>query len=213
MNRTTLFSLGGVLFATALLILAYTLSRPASTQRPLPDALLDVVLDSPRTVEPFTLSDIEQQEFDRSRLKGKWTLLFFGYTHCPDICPSTLATLKAMAHELEKTPNDYTDTRFVFVSVDPQRDTLAHLAEYVRYFHPDFLAATGEKTEIDKLAGRLGAVYMFDGDTAGDDYIVNHSASIAVVDPSARWVARFNPPHKAGEMAEQLRLLRDYLQP
>jgi protein SCO1/2 len=161
---------------------------------PPPESLSTVLLPEYRAVTPFQLTDGDSQPFDLSRLKGEWSFIFFGYTHCPDICPTTLAMLR------------------LFISVDPKRDKPANLKQFVSYFHPDFLTATGEKAEIDNLAKQLGAVYMFDGDTNSDDYIVNHSATVVLIDPQGRWVARFNPPHKASEIAEQFRRVRDYFQ-
>lgn len=203
----------GVAAVALLAALVLLLAQPATPQRPLPEALTTVALPEPRPLEPFHLQDIEQHVFDLSRMQGKWSLLFFGYTHCPDICPTTLTTLRGVADSLQQTPAYYADTQFVFVSVDPQRDSLAHLREYVRYFHADFLAATGQKEQLDNLVRQLRAVYLFDGDTSGDDYVVNHSASIALVDPQGRWVARFNPPHQAARMADKIRRLRDFYQP
>ncbi len=179
---------------------------------PPPEALNNVLLPEYREVKAFHLLDGDEKVFDLSRLQGKWSFLFFGYTHCPDICPTALAMLRLVAKNLQQTPTYYQDTQFAFISVDPKRDKPANLKQFVSYFHPDFKTATGEKSEIDKLAKPLGAIYMFDGDTSGDDYIVNHSATVVLIDPNGRWVARFNPPHKASELAEQYRLVRDYFQ-
>ncbi|MFO7593084.1 MAG: SCO family protein [Pseudomonadota bacterium] len=202
-----------VVAISALVGSVYLQSLPNESERSAPAELRDILLPESRRIEPFSLIDSQNEVFDLSRLQGKWTLIFFGYTHCPDICPTTLATLGRMAKDLQqKSPRYYSDTQFVFVSVDPKRDTTAHLAEYVDYFHPDFLAATGEKDQIDRLARRLGTVYMFEGDTGSDDYLVNHSAGIVVIDPRGHWAARFNAPHKAAEMAENFRRLRDYFQ-
>lgn len=213
MERSYVITAVAITLITALVGWVFVLSQPqAPEQRPLPEELTDIVLPEARDISAFQLSDSNGQPFDPSRLTGKWSLLFFGYTHCPDICPTTLTTLRGMARSLQQTPDYYRDMQFVFISVDPKRDGLAHLKEYVHYFHPDFLAATGKKVQIDKLARQLGAVYMFDGDTSGDDYIVNHSAAIVLIDPKARWVARFNPPHKASELADDFRRLRDYWQ-
>lgn len=210
MKRRHLITAAGLAGIALLAALVLTLSQPAEPERPLPESLMNIVLPEARPIEPFSLVDIEHKVYDQSRLQGKWSLLFFGYTHCPDICPTTLTTLQGVAKNLEQTPAYYRDTRFVFVSVDPKRDSAAQLKQYVGYFHPDFLAATGDKVQIDRLARQVGTVYMFDGDTSGDDYIVNHSASIVVVDPKGRWIARFNPPHKAARMADDFRRLRDY---
>lgn len=201
-----------VVLISALVGIVYLALLPDKTGQSAPVELSEILLPDSRPVEPFSLVDSQDEAFDLSRLRDKWTLIFFGYTHCPDICPTTLTTLRSMAKELQQRPDYYADTQFVFVSVDPRRDTTAHLKQYVEYFHPDFLAATGEKTEIDKLAGQLGAVYIFEGDTGSDDYLVNHSASIMVLDPRAHWVARFNPPHKGSKLADNFRRLRDYYQ-
>lgn len=210
MERSHIITAASIAIVAALMVLVFTLSQPAEPDRPIPKELANIILPEARTLQSFSLTDIRQQAFDLSRLKGKWSFLFFGYTHCPDICPTTLSTLRMVAKNLQQTPAYYQNTQFVFVSVDPKRDSLEHLKQYVGYFHPDFLGATGKKEQIDTLARQVGAVYMFDGDTSGDDYIVNHSATIVLVDPEGRWVARFNPPHKAGEMADEFRRLRDY---
>lgn len=196
----------------ALAALVLYVARPEPAPKPIPPTLNNVLLPEARPLTAFSLTDMNGKPFDLSRLEGKWSFLFFGYTHCPDICPTTLATLKMTAKRLQKQPALYRDTQFVFISVDPKRDSLTHLKEYVGYFHPDFLAATADKTHIDALAQQVGAIYMFDGDTSGDDYIVNHSASIVLIDPQGRWVARFNPPQQASKIADDFIALRDYLQ-
>jgi len=199
-----------VLAVATLAALVLVVARPQQPPRPIPQALNAVLLPEPRPLSDFSLTDMNGKPFDLSRLQGKWSFLFFGYTHCPDICPTTLATLKGTARKLQQHPEVYRDTQFLFISVDPKRDSPAHLREYVGYFHPDFLAATGDKTHIDALARQVGAIYMFDGDTSGDDYIVNHSATIVLIDPEGRWVGRFNPPHSATKIADDFRAVRDY---
>jgi len=204
-----------ILSLLAVLVLGGVAIALLQQEKPLPpppDALADILLPEYREVKSFQLGDGDGRSFELARLEGKWSFLFFGYTHCPDICPTTLAILRGVARELQKTPVYYQDSQFIFVSVDPKRDKPEHLKQFVTYFHPDFLTATGEKTHIDNLAKQLGAVYMFDGDTSGDDYIVNHSATVVLVDPRGRWVARFNPPHLSGKMATQFRQIRDYFQ-
>jgi len=201
---------GAIIVVAALAALVLFVARPAPAPKPIPPALNNVLLPEVHPLTAFNLNDMNGKPFDLSRLRGKWSFLFFGYTHCPDICPTTLATLKLTAKRLQATPEIYRNTQFVFISVDPKRDTLALLKEYVGYFNPDFLAATADKAHIDALAHQVGAIYMFDGDTSGDDYIVNHSATIVLIDPEGRWVARFNPPHSAGKIADDFRALRDY---
>jgi protein SCO1/2 len=212
MKRSRTISLSAGLLALAVLAaLVLAIAMPKQASLPVPPELGNVLLPDARTLAPFSLTDMNGTPFDLNSLQEKWTFVFFGYTHCPDICPTTLAILKGTATQLQQSPEDYRDARFVFISVDPKRDTLAHLKDYIGYFHPDFLAATGDKAQIDTLARQLGAIYMFDGDTAGDDYIVNHSANIALIDPQGRWVGRFNPPHRAAGIAEDYRRVRRYL--
>lgn len=213
MHRSSTTLLVATLAIAAMLgVLVYTLPQSQKKAPPVPAELATILLPEAHRIGPFQLRDTRGGTLDAASLQGSWSLIFFGYTHCPDICPTTLATLRNMAHALEQRPAGTHPTRFIFVSVDPGRDTLEQLQQYVGYFHPQFIGATGEKAQIDALTRQLGAVYLFDGDTQSDSYIVNHSAGIAVVDPQGRWVARFNPPHQAAQMATRFRLLQDYFQ-
>jgi len=212
MERSRFYFILGLLAVLITGGVSFTLLQQEKPLPPPPEALNPVLLPEYREVTPFQLTDGTNQPFDLSRLEGKWSFIFFGYTHCPDICPTTLAMLRLVAKNLQQTPAYYQDSQFLFVSVDPKRDKPANLKQFVSYFHPDFKTATGGKSEIDNLARQLGAVYMFDGDINGDDYIVNHSATVVLIDPKGRWVARFNPPHKASGIAEQFRRVRDYFQ-
>lgn len=183
---------------------------PAALPRQAPTELAGVILPQPQPLQPFTLTDQDGNPFTVESFKGHWSLLFFGYTHCPDICPTTLGVLKGVAQRLDETPELAASTRTVFVSVDPRRDSPAQLKQYLAYFNPAFSAATGEKGEIDNLAGQVGAVYLFDGDTSRDDYIVNHSAALLLIDPQGRLYARFNAPHAASAIAESYRRIRAF---
>ena len=182
-----------------------------SAQPRLPPAeLASVILPEPRALEPFTLTSHEGTALTLEDLKGHWTLLFFGYTHCPDICPTTLAVLKGVAQKLDSDPALAASTRTLFVSVDPKRDTPEQLKQYITYFNPAFMAATGSREQIDNLTTQVGAIYMFEGDTRRDDYIVNHSATILLIDPQGRFYARFNAPHTAGGIADTYRRVRAF---
>jgi len=175
-----------------------------------PAELESVILSEPHALQPFTLTDHEGKPLTLESLKGHWTLLFFGYTHCPDICPTTLSVLKGVFQKLDSDPELTTTTRTLFVSVDPKRDTPEQLKQYIAYFNPAFIAATGTRNEIDNLTTQVGAVYMFEGNTSRDDYIVNHSATILLIDPQGRFYARFNPPHTASGIADIYRRIRAF---
>jgi protein SCO1/2 len=212
MNRNQLIFF--IAIVAALLVARIALYPPEAHKSiaDAPPALRTLLLPETHRLSDFALSDHNGQPLTLQQLKGQWTFVFFGYTHCPDICPTTLGVLKGVARTLQDQPEIAADTRFLFVSVDPKRDTLPHLKEYISYFNKDFIAVTGERQEIDKLAHDTGAIYMFDGDTGGDDYIVNHSASVALIDPQGHWVARFNPPHTVSKLSSNYLQLRNYLQ-
>lgn len=125
----------------------------------------------------FTLSSAEGP-VALSGFAGKAKLLFFGYTHCPDVCPLTLANVKVGLKQLPEDLRNQVQT--IFVSVDPKRDTFDHLSEYVSFFDPSFVGLTGTKEEIDRVVRQYGAFYRIE---EGEDknYTVSHSARLYVI--------------------------------
>ncbi len=181
---------------------------------PTPQSLEGVLRFEPKPISSFQLVDHHGKTFDTKRLKGKWSFVFFGYTFCPDICPTTLVTLTAMQKQLLKKPQVWSDTQVLFVSVDPGRDTREKLASYMDFFNKDFIAATGEKDQIDNLAGQFGAGYIIEPKKAQEIeqevYLVSHSAAIFLVDPQARVVASFSQPHNPNTIASLFREIREF---
>ena len=159
-----------------------------------------------RQLGAFALSDHRGQSFDPQRLSGKWSLLFFGFTHCPDVCPNTLQLLKSVAPQLPA------DTQVVFVSVDPERDTPEQLADYVTYFHPDFIGVTGTQEAVNALTAQLGVVHMRSADGDAGNYTVDHSASIFLVDPALRLVGLFSPPFAGDALHRHYVNVRQYVE-
>lgn len=145
--------------------------------------------------------------FHTEQLKGRWHWLFIGFTHCPDICPTTLT----MMGQTEKLLTDLPEAqrpRIVFLSVDGQRDTPEITQKYVNYFSKDGLALTGTEEAIEPFVRQLGMVYMINAPKDASQpniYNVDHSASIAVLNPNAELVAVIRPPHEPQSMAKQLR--------
>lgn len=164
-----------------------------------------VKLDKPVALPPFTLEDHKGQRFDAKALQGQWTLIMFGFTFCPDVCPFTLANLEAVRNETALRVRPDNVPRVVFVSVDPDRDTPV-LGDYVAHFHPDFLGATGARAEIDRLVEGADSFYRFA--EQGDTYTVHHSSAIAVIDPDGAIRAKLQPPLKPGLIAEFLARLQ-----
>ena len=159
--------------------------------------------DAPRPVVAFELTDDDGGTFDQARLTGQWSLLFFGYANCPDICPVTLAVL-AEAERLVGEGSFQT----VLVSVDPERDTPDVLDAYVGTFSPRFVAATGAPHAVQKFAGSVGAAFRKAPATGSElEYLVDHTGFIAVVDPEARLAGYIRSPFEAASIARVMRAL------
>lgn len=163
----------------------------------------------PEAAPAFTLMDQRGKLFTQTQLQGKWTIMFFGYTHCPDFCPTTLAALNDAHRRLEREqPQLAASTQVVFVSVDPFRDSPPLLAEFVGHFNARFIGATGPPAQLHRLTKALGASYDYadpvTGNPLGDamrqprqDYTVDHGSGFYIFDDRARIVAWVLPPHTA----------------
>jgi protein SCO1/2 len=151
-----------------------------------------VMFDKPRIFREFSLLDHDGKPFTAERLKGKWTLLFFGFTYCPDICPTTLGTLNKLYAELE-TKGKAADIQIVLVSVDPARDTSEKLRDYVHYFNPAFIGVRGEFMDTQKFAADLNAGFT-KVPGMGDNYLIEHSGNIVVINPYGHYHGFFKPP-------------------
>ena len=158
----------------------------------------------PRRVLPeFSLIDHHGKRFDGSNLRGHWSLMFFGYTNCPDFCPATLALLSAMEKRLS-TVDARLRPQVLFMSVDAQRDTPAQLARYVPYFDPDFIGLTAtDQPHIEALAKELN-VYVRLGQNVGGTYSVDHSAEIFVIDPQGQLAAILTGPFTVDELTHDV---------
>lgn len=169
-----------------------------------------VILDRAAPVAAFTLEDHDGKPFTASSLKGRWSLVFAGYTNCPDVCPFTLANLEQVVAELGLRVRPERIPAVIFLAVDPDRDR-AILKDYVTQFHPDFLGVSGSTGEINQALKGLQAVATRDKPDAHGAYQVSHSAAVAVIDPEARLVAKLNPPFDPTQTAQFLAdLFRKY---
>ncbi|RDV24845.1 SCO family protein [Alteromonas aestuariivivens] len=154
----------------------------------------------PRSLPDFELQDHNGLAFTREDLTGHWTLVFLGYTYCPDICPTTLAALNAVYPQIEAIDSD-NPVKVLFISVDPNRDTTERLAEYIGFFNSAFTAVTGEHTQLFALVRSMGMMYAIAGSTQDPDYLVDHSASVALINPNAQVIGRFKPTLEPGKLA------------
>jgi protein SCO1/2 len=187
--------------------LAATYRENGSRAILLPDQVM-TLFPAPKPLAAFAFTDQENRVFDLSRLKGKWSFLFFGYTHCPDICPTTLATLARARENIAKSAAGAKDVQFVFISVDPNRDTAGKLGQYVAYFDTTFLGVTGGDAQLGNLAGQLGAAYQVEVKPGADNYPVYHTAALFLVDPQARYRAVFAATLDAEGISRRFEVLR-----
>lgn len=192
----------------ALLALAIGLVYLLETREPAPlefDNSMGVsVISPPVPLASVTLQDQNGDAFRTSDLEGQWTLMFFGFTNCPDVCPTTLRTLKQAEERLPQAIN------YVFTTLDPRRDTPEKVKEYLAFFNPDFIGLSGTKDEIDRFSETLGVIYDYEGDVESGDYLVNHYAAILVIDPQARLRAHILPPHPVDKVVDATTRLIDY---
>jgi protein SCO1 len=136
----------------------------------------------------FTLQSEDGQKFDYTNLKDKFTLMYFGFSYCPDICPTILQKLSEVANSLDNSLLD--KIQFIFVSVDPSRDDLTTLKQFTSQFGDRVLGITGEKEEIDKLTSSLKVYYAQADNT--DNYYVDHSSFIYLINPQVKLISQFS---------------------
>ncbi|MGH8217975.1 MAG: SCO family protein [Steroidobacteraceae bacterium] len=162
-------------------------------------------LPTPRSAGKFTLIDQSGAPFTQASLPGEPSIITFGFTHCPDVCPATLAMLARVSRTAHMPP-----VRVIFISVDPQRDTPHVLGRYVSAFDPRFIALTGSPAAIRALAGRLGVAYERVA-LPGGDYTIDHTAVAFLLDAKGRVAAIFTAPFDAARFAHDLRRAAPYL--
>lgn len=198
-----------VLFAVFLTVMlgTYLAVKPA----PPPTELEGVLRPEFKLLQPFNLVDHNNAAFNLDNLKNKWSFIFFGYTSCPDVCPTTLSTLNIVDGHLKSAQGESPiNTQVVFVSVDPERDTTDKLNAYVSFFNDEFVGATSGKRDVDALSNQFGAGYMLEPESSPGNYIVAHTSAIFLVDPFGRLVATFSQPHYPEVISSQYLQIRDY---
>jgi protein SCO1/2 len=169
-----------------------------------PHAYTGLLQKPPAPAPDFTLVDERGQPFTLSTLRGRWVLLVYGYTTCPDVCPATLAILRQARAELGP---DAEQVQVVFVSVDPERDTPEVMGQYVAHFDPTFHGLTGTPEAVAQAAAAYGVIYQRRAAASAVGYLVNHSAYVYVIDPAFRWRLTFPFGARPAEVAEDLRYL------
>jgi protein SCO1/2 len=156
-----------------------------------------IVFDKPRIFSGVNLIDHNGQPFTEDRLVGKWTIILFGFTSCPDICPTTLATLNTLYNNMKE--SERKQVQIVMVSVDPERDTQQKLATYLPFFNEQFIGVTGNKHFIRKLAAELNVAYskvpLDDG-----DYTMDHSGHLPLINPYGHYHGFFKHQNSSSQI-------------
>lgn len=164
------------------------------------------IFPQPLALENLELISKNGETVSIKDLAGQYSVLFFGFTHCPDICPTTLLDMQKINKKLEK--NNQPTPNFVFISVDPERDTPEVLKEYIAYFNPDFKAYTADPENLKKLAATLGVAYQVEDHKPGDKaYQVDHTAAWFVLNKEAQRVGIFTTPHEVDVITADLQKL------
>ena len=153
-----------------------------------------IVLNTPRKFSDFDLIDHRGDAFTLQRLKGQWSMIFFGFTNCPDVCPTTLATLNETYSKLKDSEKE--NLQIIMVSLDPERDTVEKLGQYMPYFNAEFIGVTGNKHFIKRFTTEINIAYN-QVPLDGDDYTVDHSSQIVLVNPNGHYHGFFKSPHSA----------------
>lgn len=173
------------------------------------DLTAATVLPQPKQLRPFQLIDDHNKSFTNANLKGHWSLLFFGFTNCPELCPTTLSTLNKMYQILQDKKSKIMP-QVVFVSVDPERDTPKKIAEYLASFNKNFIGVTGSQQQLDQFTQELNVMYAkVISNQDGENYSIDHSGTIIMIDPQAKFYAVFSTPHDPKILAKDVSKIID----
>lgn len=195
-NLIIAIALGGALAGG--IFVATTLNKPARLK-------VALALPSPIVLPDFTLYDQTGNPVTAASFRGQWDMVFFGFTNCPDVCPVTLQILADVKRELRKT-NVIATPRIVLVSVDPERDTPEIMGRYVDYFGEGNLGVSGDLDELRKLTTAL-AIFFEKVASDGDNYNINHSAAVLIINPQGEFSALFSAPHQVENYVHDLPIL------
>jgi protein SCO1/2 len=194
-----------VLVAIVALVLGLTVNKVLTSKgQGDPTVLLDagiVLLPQSRSLPELSLTNQDGQTVAVDQMKDQWSLLFFGYTFCPDICPATLAQLRQLQGQLP--PETLAKLRIVLITVDPHRDTPEQLKKYLDYFDAGFIGLTGEAATIQKLANGVSIPFI-PADTSKENYTVDHSGNLVLIGPDGRQRGFIRAPINNTKLAAQL---------
>lgn len=164
------------------------------------------ILPVPHDISPFHLVSADDKPFTHENLKGQWSLLFFGFTKCPQLCPTTLSLLNDAYQNIER-HKQVPLPQVVFISVDPERDTTKHIKEYLSGYNKNFIGATGSQKTLDDLTNEMSILYAKvenPNATNIEDYNIDHSGTVLMINPLGQLFAIFSTPQDANELSDDI---------
>lgn len=170
------------------------------------------ILPIPHDISPFSLVSADEKPFTNDNFKGHWSLLFFGFTHCPHLCPTTLSLINDAYKNIEKHKH-VPLPQVVFISIDPERDTPKSIREYLNGFNKDFVGATGEKPQLDILTREMSILYAKVEDPNATDttnYNIDHSGTVLMINPLGQLYAIFSTPQDAEDLSDDVEKIEAY---
>ena len=177
-----------------------------SHPRLIPDQVMTTYVD-PQPLSEFALIDHNNHVFNLLSLRGNWSFLFFGFTHCPDICPSTLVSLSKLREQISKGVNGSKNIQFVFISVDPRRDTAAILKKYTGYFDSSIIGVTGDHVQLNQLSKQLDATYEIENTQSKSNYQVSHTSTVFLINPQGQYQALLVSPFDIDSISRRFEVL------
>jgi protein SCO1/2 len=210
--RLMLFAISAVMLVLGLATVLwwYKATPRQLTEADLPVELAMNYLPEGKPISGLQMTDQNGQAFTEARFQQHWSFVFFGFTNCPDVCPTTMLVMKQVWQKLPPAAHTDPKPQLIFVSVDPDRDSVAKLKDYVAFYHPEFIAVRGEHDKLDVLVKQLGALYGYEDGPDKDNYTVNHSAQLVVVDPQGNLRAIFSPPFVVDELVKTFVHIRQF---
>lgn len=203
-NSKPLFVITAVIAMFAGLWLAQ--SDNTNTVTTTPPRIQGAIFPIEKSIRPFKLVNHLGDKFNNKNLSGNWNIIFIGYTHCPDVCPTTLSLMSNMHREMSL--QKITPPNIIFLSIDPERDTVDVMKNYVEYFSPEFTGVTGTLTDIEKLSRDLNVVYKkapgLNGKITKDDYLMDHSSALILINPKGNLQAILTAPHTLGSVIDSI---------
>lgn len=171
-----------------------------------PASIQGAIYPKAKLIRGFELQDQNSKRVTKLDLQGHWSLVFVGYTNCPDICPTTLSVMNQVIEYMND--QKIQAPEIVFLSIDPERDTPLHLRRYVDYFNKDFIALTGTLEQVSQLSQNLNAVFRkapgANGEISKEDYLMDHSSALMLINPQGNLQSVLTAPHLPGTIIESI---------